>query len=48
LGLLVPVGSERLKQWRWVGMQAAAVLLLVMGILTLRSTEGSDFIYFQF
>ncbi len=37
-----------LTQWRWVGLQCAAAIILLVAILLLRSPSSSDFIYFQF
>ncbi|MGI8602151.1 MAG: MBOAT family O-acyltransferase [Verrucomicrobiales bacterium] len=46
---LVPRSDdERLLTWRWTFLQAATATLSVIGILALRCSVGSDFIYFQF
>ena len=48
LGLIPPVENQKLETWRWTMTQATAAALLVTGLVVLRSTQGSDFIYFQF
>ncbi len=48
LGWLPSADDPKMETWRWTGLQAAAAALIMLGLVTLRSTQGSDFIYFQF
>jgi hypothetical protein len=46
---LIPAATDpRLDTWRWTMMQALLAATLVTGLVCLRSTQTSDFIYFQF
>jgi alginate O-acetyltransferase complex protein AlgI len=40
--------DERLTTWHWTLLQTLLAILLILGLIILRSTEASDFIYFQF
>jgi alginate O-acetyltransferase complex protein AlgI len=48
LGLIPDAENPKWEKWIWAGLQTAASALLMLGLLALRSTQGSDFIYFQF
>ena len=48
LGLLPSADDAKMQTWRWTGLQTAAAGLILLGLVALRSTQGSDFIYFQF
>jgi D-alanyl-lipoteichoic acid acyltransferase DltB (MBOAT superfamily) len=48
LGWLPDADDSKMETWHWSGYQAAAAGLITLGIVVLRSTQGSDFIYFQF
>jgi D-alanyl-lipoteichoic acid acyltransferase DltB (MBOAT superfamily) len=48
LGGIPEADDPRLNTWRWTLFQAAGAAIIVVGIVTLRSDQGSDFIYFQF
>ena len=46
---LIPSHQEdKMQTWGWTCLQGAAGALIMLGLLTLRSTEGGSFIYFQF
>jgi alginate O-acetyltransferase complex protein AlgI len=47
-GWLPAAEDKRWNTWSWTLFQAFGAVVLVMGLVLLRSTEGSDFIYFQF
>ena len=48
LGLIPANVPDRSQNWRWAFGQAIAGGVLVIGILSLRSPEAADFVYFQF
>jgi alginate O-acetyltransferase complex protein AlgI len=48
LGLVPNAEDQKLAHWRWALLQAVAAGILTLGIVMLRSTQGSSFIYFQF
>ncbi|MBL9116616.1 MAG: MBOAT family protein [Verrucomicrobiaceae bacterium] len=48
LGWIPSPEDERLKTWKWTLIQSFAAGLILLGIVALCSTEGGDFIYFQF
>ena len=48
LGALISATNDRLAEWRWTLLQAAAAAACIYGIASLRCDVGSDFIYFQF
>ncbi len=48
LGLIPAAQDPKLQTWRWTFLQASVATALLLGLIALRSTQASDFIYFQF
>ena len=48
LHLLPASNDPRLLTWKWTTLQSLALAFCLLGIVILRSSVGSDFIYFAF